>query len=452
MNRKTYIPHLFAIFFALSAWFSASAQEKVYVLKLFDEVHPASARYMAKGIQAAHDDKASLIVVHMNTYGGMVEYADSIRILLLDSKIPTAVFIDKNAASAGALISISCDSIFMTPGSNIGAATVVMGGTGEAAPDKYQSYMRSQMRATAQANGRSPEIAEKMVDQSLRIPEYPELDDSGRVLTFTPDEALKYGFSDGTLNSIEELLGRCGLGNATVINYESGILESMILFLLHPAVSGILVLMIFGGIFFELKTPGVGFPGALALVATALFFAPHYLEGLADNFELVIFVIGLVLVALEIFVIPGFGVAGISGIVLVIAGLALSLVRNEMFDFHYSVSGTMILQSFTIVLVAMVTSILTVIWLARKLVVDTRAFPFVDKATQDREDGYTALDSEILQYVGSEGVALTDLKPVGFIEIAGKRLEAETEGAYVDKGAPVQVLKVRNTILLVRKI
>lgn len=451
MKIKALILVLFTAFLAALPFAQTQAQKKVYVLKLFDEVHPASARYMSAGIKAAHDERADLILVHMNTYGGMVEYADSIRIAILNSKIPTVVFIDKNAASAGALISLACDSIFMSDGSNIGAATVVMGGTGEAAPDKYQSYMRKQMRSTAETNGRNGDIAEKMVDQNLRIPAIPELDDSGKVITFTVDEATKYGFCDQNFNSIDEIVKHYGLDGAQIITYEVSTLESIILFLINPAVSGILVMMIFGGIFFELKTPGVGFPGALAFVAGALFFAPHYLEGLANNFELVMFILGVGLIAVEIFVIPGFGVAGISGIALVVGGLALSLVRNEFFDFHYSVSGTMVLQSFAIVLVAMVTSIITVVWLAKKLVTDTRAFPFVDKATQDKEAGYTAFNSDILQYVGNTGIALTDLKPAGFIEIDGKRLDAESEGGYIEKGDEVEVLKVRSINLIVRK-
>ena len=149
--------------------FNTGFSQKVLVIELHDEIHAASARHVSKGFEQANEIGAELVLIHMDTYGGQVDYADSIRQKVLNSKIPTAVFVDKNAASAGALISIACDSIYMATGSSIGAATVVMGNTGEAAPDKYQSYMRSIMRATAEARGRRPDIAEKMVQKSLNI-------------------------------------------------------------------------------------------------------------------------------------------------------------------------------------------------------------------------------------------------------------------------------------------
>ncbi|MCB9232861.1 MAG: nodulation protein NfeD [Bacteroidia bacterium] len=421
--------------------------QKVYVLELFDEIHPASARYISRGFTAAREAQADLVLIHMNTYGGLVESADSIRTTILNSKLPTAVFIDKNAASAGALISIACDSIFMAPGSQIGAVTVVSGETGMAMPDKYQSYMRATMRATAEMKGRNPDIAEKMVDQNLVIE---GLSPEGTVITFTTSEAIDNGYCEGEFKNLKEVISHYGYENAEVITHESDFIETIIQILIHPAVSGFLVMLIFGGIFMELKTPGFGFAGGVAIVAASLFFAPHYLEGLAQNWEILIFAIGIVLIALEIFVIPGFGVAGISGIVLTVSGLAISLLRNDFMDFSL-VNGTIMLQSFAIVLVSMVTSLILVIWVAKQFITASRNFPFVDGETQDKEKGYTAMDSKLLDYIGKTGVALTDLKPAGFVEIDGTRLDAETEGSYLEKGAEVEVKRMRSTVLIVKK-
>ena len=439
---------LLSLLLCLITFAGYTQSKKVYVLTLFDEIHNGSARYISLGFKEAHEAKADLILIHMNTYGGMVQYADTIRSTVLNSIIPTAVFIDKNAASAGALISIACDSIYMAKGANIGAATVVMGETGEAAPDKYQSYMRSTMRATAEENGRDPAIAEKMVDQNLEIP---GLSPKGSVITFTPSEAIENGYAEGIKNSINEVLEVYGLGDAEVITYENSTVEKMIQFLINPAVSGILMMMIFGGIFFELKTPGLGFPSAVAAVGAILFFAPHDLYGLAESWEIILFFIGLIAIALEIFVIPGFGVAGIIGIVFTVGGITAALIKNDFFDFTF-VGGEEILRALATTLLAMATSIILVIWIAKQFIADSKHnFPFVDHDTQDKEKGYTALDKNLVGYVGLKGKALTDLRPAGFIEIEGKRIDAETEGDFLSKGIEVEVLKVRGTFLVVKK-
>jgi len=288
--------------------------------------------------------EADVILIHMNTYGGLVDMADSIRTKILNSPIPYWVFIDNNAASAGALISIACDSIFMRPGGNMGAATVV-NQTGEQQPDKYQSYMRSTMRSTAEAKGkdtvlingeevytwrRNPFIAEAMVDPALFVA---HVSDTGKVLTFTPSEAINWGFCEGEAESLEDVLQRTGIRHYELKPYKESLLDKIFGLLLSPAVQGVLILLIVGGIYFELQSPGVGFPLMASAAAALLYFAPLYLEGLAANWEVIIFIAGIVLVLVEIFAIPGFGVAGISGIILLISGLALSLVDNVVFDF-----------------------------------------------------------------------------------------------------------------------
>lgn len=228
----------------------------------------------------------------MNTYGGMVVYADSLRSMILNSRKPVWVFIDNNAASAGALISIACDRIYMREGANIGAATVV-NQTGEAMPDKYQSYMRSMIRSTAEAQGRdtlvqgrdtvyrwkrNPHIAEAMVDQSIYIQ---GITDSGRVVTFTAREAMKYGFCDGMAESVDEVLKKEQVENYTIRSYHPTVTDRIIGFLINPVIQGLLIMVIVGGIYFELQTPGIGFPLAAALTACLLYFAPLYLEGFA---------------------------------------------------------------------------------------------------------------------------------------------------------------------------
>jgi len=247
---------------------------QVLVMELRSEIDARTNRYVELAFDEVEEIGADYIVIDMDTYGGALYDADDIRTRMLEAEIPVYVFINKDAASAGALISIACDSIYMSPGASIGAATVVNGGTGEAAPDKYQSYMRSIMRATAEATGRDPSIAEAMVDQNLEVD---SISSAGEVITFSTSEAIKYGFCEAEVTSIEELLQRSGLEpeDYEITIFERDVPEQIIAFFLNPFISGILILIMLGGVYFRaanarcrLPYPGLGsgagaLPGAL---------------------------------------------------------------------------------------------------------------------------------------------------------------------------------------------
>jgi membrane-bound serine protease (ClpP class) len=438
---------LFSLLAILAFGQSAFTQQKqVYVLELRDEVDLSAALYFSRGFAAAKTAQADLVIVHLDTYGGRVDCADSIRAHILNSKIPTAVFIDRNAGSAGALISIACDSIYMAPGASIGAATVV-DGYGEAAIDKYQSYWRGVMRATAEVNGRDPKIAEKMVDQKLEIP---GLSPAGQVITFSNADAIANGYCEGTKNSLADVVAAFGLEKAQIVYYEGSSAEKIIDALNLPAVSGLLLVLMFAGIFFELKTAGMGKGGVVALIAAFLFFGPHYVNGLAESWEVGVFLLGVVLLALELFVIPGFGVAGVSGIAFTVIGVTAAMLENNGTDFEH-VTTNDLLKAIAMVLVLMCTSIILVIWAAKFLVSSKAAHPFVDQTTQDKSAGYTTLRSEFLELVGLEGDAMTDLRPVGHIHINGKQYDAEANEGYILKGEKIVVERLSSIHLIVKK-
>lgn len=424
------------------------SQNKVYVVDLKSEVNVSTARHIKNGIEAAEQDNAKLIIIHMNTYGGEVVAADSIRTALLNTKIPTAVFVDKNAASAGALISIACDKIYMASGANIGAATVVNGNNGEAMPDKYQSYMRSTMRSTAEENGRDPKIAEKMVDQNLSLP---GISEKGTVITFTVSEAIEHGYCDAKVSSVEEVIKLMKVKNPEIVHYEDDMTETFIQFLMLPAVSSILVIMIFGGLFFELKSPGLGFPGLVALVGAALFFAPHYLHGLVGAWEILGFGLALILIAMEIFVVPGFGVTGISGIILLVLSLTMSFLHNKDLDFSMVTWEDFAFAIF-MVAIALASSLVGIFALAKYVFKSKWTHPYVSTATFSKEDGYTAFSDDFSMLVGKKGTATTDLRPSGFIEIKGKKYDAEAQTEYISVNDEVQVVKVDTYSLIVKKI
>ncbi|HUF10022.1 MAG TPA: hypothetical protein VMO47_11920, partial [Rhodothermales bacterium] len=225
----------------------------VYHVEISGMIDNGLAPYLDRAISDAEEGDAAVLVLHIDTFGGLVDAADHIRQAILSTAIPTVALIDKNAASAGALISYAADRIVMVPGSSIGAATVVEGTGGEAAPDKYQSYMRSLMRSTAEANGRNPAIAEAMVDESIEIK---GISEAGTVLTLSASEALGFGVSDKTVSGFDELVRELGLEGRAVIRHQATGLEQFLRFFASPVVQSILMLMMLGGLYFELQTPG----------------------------------------------------------------------------------------------------------------------------------------------------------------------------------------------------
>lgn len=424
-----------------------AGKKKIYSFRLEKDIFPAAWRLVKKAVDEAEAMQADYIIMRLNTYGGEVSIADSIRTKLLNAKPVTAVLIDHNAASAGALISIACDSIYMTKGASIGAATVV-GGTGEQMPDKYQSYMRSTMRATAEAQGRDPQIAEAMVDNTSAIP---GVIDSGYTLTLTTSEAIKHGYCEGEAASVEEVVKMLGITDYELVQHKESSLDAIIAFLLHPAVSGVLMLLIIGGIYFELQTPGVGFPLIAAVVAGILYFAPLYLEGLAENWEILVFIAGLALLAVEIFVIPGFGVAGIAGIVLIITGLTLSLIRNVVFDFSLTGFEDVAIALFRVVL-SLLAGVVVILLFGEKLLYRGALFrKFALQDTQRSSEGYVSLNQTMTSMVGKTGNTVTDLRPAGTVEIDNERYDVISDGEHILKNTMVKVVKVQGNYLIVVK-
>ena len=445
--------------------FSARAGEEkavVYKVDIKDEIGPGVWRLVKKSFDRATEERADYILIHMNTYGGMVVYADSLRSLILNYPKPVWVFIDNNAASAGALISIACDKIYMREGANIGAATVV-NQTGEAMPDKYQSYMRSMIRATAQAHGkdtvvengrtvvrwhRDPHIAEAMVDERVVVK---GVSDSGKILTFTPHEAMQHGYCDGIAENVPEVIRAEGITDYELHEYRPSTLDSVIGFLINPIMQGLLIMVIIGGIYFELQTPGVGFPFAAAVAACLLYFAPLYLEGFANYVEIILFGVGLILLLLEIFVIPGFGVAGILGIVCIVASLALSGIDDFAFEFLPDFVGAIIRSLFFVISCSLI-SIFASIWLSRKLF-GSRRLNFALHAEQKVEEGFVGVDMTVKEEVGKEGTAFTDLRPAGKVEIGDDVYDAVSNtGAFIQKGTKVKVIKYQAGQVYVEKL
>lgn len=435
----------------------------VYKFDIKEQIAKPIWRITQKAFAEANELGADYIIIHMNTYGGLVDMADSIRTKILNSDIPVYVFIDDNAASAGALISIAAEKIYMRPGSKIGAATVV-DQTGEVVPDKFQSYMRATMRATAEAHGkdtviigadttfrwkRDPKIAEAMVDPAVIIE---GIIDSGKVLTFTAEEAIVNGYCEGLADNIPDLLRKAGVENYELAEFKPTPIDNIISFLLNPIIHGFLIMIIIGGLYFELQTPGVGFPLAAAATAAVLYFAPLYLEGIAQNWELLIFVLGIILLLVEIFAIPGFGVAGVSGIALIVTGLTLAMVDNLVFNSgDIALILNTVFKAFFIVVVSMFLSLVVSIYLGKQLLTSS-LFPHLALwDTQQKNDGYIGVDISYSGMIGITGTAYTVLRPSGKVEINGEIYDAKSEYGFIDKGESVKVVKYETGQLYVER-
>lgn len=420
---------------------------KVYRFNIDEMIAPPVWRTTRLAIENANMYNADLILIHMNTYGGMLDAADSIRTKILDSQIPIYVFIDKNAASAGALISIACDSIYMAPGASIGAATVV-DQEGKVLPDKYQSYMRSMMRSTAEAKGRNPEIAQAMVDPKMYVA---GVSDSGQVLTFTVSEAIENNFCRAEVSNMNELMQHAGYEDYEFIDHKISATDKVIGWLINPMISGVLIMIIIGGIYFELQSPGIGFPIAASILAALLYFAPLYLEGLANNWEILLFVVGLVLLAVEIFAVPGFGVIGLFGIIFMITGLTLSMVGNVGPGF-FDIDTNGIVGAFLVVIIAFFLAVSGSIILSKQLFT-THIFGHLalDKV-QNAKEGYTSASTQYTSMIGKNGVAYTVLRPAGKIIISDELFDATARSGMIEKGSEIIVVGYQNAQLIVDRV
>ncbi len=466
MQRKLIYFLILTALFGLSAQPAAEEEQlkkfKVYTFEIVENIAPPAWRLTQKAFEEANNLDADLILIRMNTYGGALNTADSMRTIILNSDIPVWVFIDNNAASAGALISIACDSIYMRPGGSIGAATVV-DQQGAVVPDKYQSFMRSMMRATAESHGkdtiitgndtiiewhRDPSVAEAMVDPSLYVE---GISDTGKVLTFTAEEAIRHGYCEGLAEDLEEVLSMATISNYDIVRHKSTTLDKIIGLLLSPVVSSILIMILVGGIYFELQSPGIGFPIAASAIAAVLYFAPLYLEGLAQNWEMVMFAVGLILIIVELVAIPGFGIAGIPGILLVITGLTLAMVDNFVFELEWNIAFAEVIKKFFIVISSMFASLVISLYLGKQLFTNKAFAGMALDKELDVDDGFLGVGSEEKDLIGKTGLAESVLRPSGKVLIDDEIYDAVSDYGYINKDEKVKVLRYMHGQLYVVK-
>ncbi|MBU0474578.1 MAG: ATP-dependent Clp protease proteolytic subunit [Bacteroidetes bacterium] len=415
---------------------------KVYLGVIEGDIDLGLTPYVKRVISDAEKNNASLIIFKINTFGGRVDAATQIKDAIINSKVETVAFIDKRAISAGSLIALSCNKIVMVPGASIGATTVV-DQAGEKQSEKAQSYMRSEMRSTAERTGRRTDIAEGMVDERIEIE---GLVDSTQLITLTSKEAMHYGIADTILVNTQAILKFTENENAKVINLDINWGEEFIRFINNPIITSILMMIIMVGLFVEIKTPGWGIAGTASLIALALFFGSGYILEIASVMDILLFIIGVVLLLLEIFVIPGFGIFGIAGIILIVAGLFMGLVSD------FPLIETNLLSMAIVQLAASFVLSTIVIYFLAKTLPKSNAFNklILNKGITETS-GYTS-KKELQNLIGMNGIALTDLRPTGTAIFEDKRFDVVSQGDYILKDSKIEVIKEEGSKIVVKII
>ena len=462
------------IYFCIA--YSISLANTVYHIPIEGTIDLGLPPFIERSITEAEENNAKAIIFEVNTFGGRVDAATQIKDAILDSKVPTVAFINKRAISAGALISLSCEKVFMAGGATIGATTAV-DMQGNKASEKVISYMREEMAATAEKRGRDKYIARGMVDEELEFPNevvkefindgqvvdtiktkvyYLVIDGDtvivddiegrkqGNLITLTTEQSLKYKIADASIENFEAVLDTLGFSNLVVNKTTENWSENFVRFLTNPVVASLLTTFGFLGILFELQSPGWGIPGSIGLICLILSLSASYIAELATMSDLLVVLMGMLFLMLEAFVFPGFGIAGIAGIIFILWGLYLLLLPDV------PVGEEVLSQASNGLIIGIIGGLVGLVLLFRAMTKTKFWKDLTSPDIQKKEDGYVA-SFGWEKLVGEEALTETDLHPSGWINVGKERVFALSEGNFIDKNVIVVILSVDGNRVLVRK-
>lgn len=436
MNIKAVIASLILVlsFAGLFSPYSAEAKKQiVYVVPIEETVEKGLLAFLERAVEEAEDAGAEAIIFDVNTPGGAVDAAGGIAKLLTGTQLKTISFVNKQALSAGAYISLNTDEIYMVPGSTMGSAAII-DQEGNTAGKKAESYWFAAMKSAAVESGRDPIYAQAMADESIDLPEYGA--GKGKLLTLTADQALEVGYSEGTVKNLDDLLDRLGYENAEIRDVHETFAEKLARFLTHPVVIPILLTIGSLGLVLELYSPGFGLPGLAGLSSLLLFFYGHMVAGLAGFEALILFALGIGLILLEFFV-PG-GIAGAVGFLAVIASFFIASDNIV----HMGISLLIALSA------SIILSILMIKVFGKRMKLFKRIILTDSTST---EKGYVS-NKNRLELIGVEGVTLTALRPSGTILVDDERIDAVSEGAFIPKDRKVRIVKTEGARIVVREV
>ncbi|MGF1599310.1 MAG: nodulation protein NfeD [Acidimicrobiales bacterium] len=433
----------------------------VYLMRVTGSIDLGLAPYVDRVVSAAEADGAAAIIIEIDTPGGRLDAVIQMRDAIVDADVRTVALVDSTALSAGALVAIASDEIYLTPGAVLGAATPVLGTTGEVADEKTISAVRAIFESTAEANGRDPQVARAMVDSRIEID---GLVNDEELLTLAVADAVEFGYADGTVVDLEALLVELGLDGNELVITNLGLAEQVVRFLTNPLLAGLLLLGGFLLIVGDFSSGGLGIMALGGALLLGIFFWGHLLAGLAGWEDIVLVLVGIALIAVEVFVLPGFGVAGVLGLVALGAGAFMAMLYRE---FDFVTTGDLWRAGLTVgfTLVASVVGIVLLIMLLSRrgapsgLVLSSQLasgepltertstgwlgwFGADDRLEPDRIErpAGVAPVTEV-SLVGATGVAVSDLRPGGIVEIDSRRVDAVTSGEYLPAGEAIEVIR-----------
>jgi len=441
---------------------AAANTAPVYVIPIDGQIEGALLYVIRRGLAEADAKQAAAVILVMNTPGGALKATGDIIASIQASDVPVYTFVDKQAFSAGAIIALATKAIYMAPGSVIGDALPIMispiGGVqkmSESVEEKAVSAVAAQIRSAAQESGHNPELAEKMVRRELEFKIGDKIiSPAGHLLTLTAEEASQPDvdgqplLSSGTVDDLPAVIQKLGLSSHPIVTMQITSTEKLARLIAKSA--PILMMLGFLGIYIEIKTPGFGLPGILGGLCLVLFFWGHHIAGLAGMEDLVLFILGVILLLIEILLIPGFGVAGLLGLSFIFISLVGAMVRivpggpwlPTWDDLEVPIMKT------GMALVGTGAGVL----LLGKFLPKSRLFGRLTLTSATRADeGYTA-SPDTSEWIGKKGMALTDLHPVGAARIDGQRLDVVTSGEYINEGAPLEIIEAHGNRLVVRKV
>jgi len=444
---------LLLLFFTLVCPYSQSLHAEdgdVYVIPVHGIIDLGLASFFKRSVKEAEEADAKAIILDIKTYGGRVDAAVDIKDALSNLKMLTIAYVNPRAISAGALIALSCKHIIVAPGSMIGAASPIKigfaGMSQQKESEKEISFVRSAFRAAAEQNGHSAKLAEAMVDQDIAIK---KIIKKGKLLTLTGVEAVKTGLAEKETKSIDEILQLFKLDNLNTKKTSANWAEHVVRFLTHPIVSSLLLTLGFLGLFFEIKTPGWGVGGTISVIFLALFFWGHYIAGLADIMDIVLFLVGIILLLTELFITPGFGFVGAGGLLCILAGIYLALVKQPLpkFSWEFNLLDTAL---YTIGGAILTSGIIFVLFLRSLSKNKGLLSNFALSASEKQKEGFNVSSAEMRTLVGKRGIVHTKLRPVGKAMIDDKLWSVMTDGDFIEEGAEIVVEKVEGNRILVK--
>lgn len=410
----------------------ASTSDVVYVVPVERVIDRGLASFVKRSYAEAEANGVKAVILEIDTPGGYINDALAIRDTINHSSVSTIAFVRGGAISAGALIALVADTLVMAPGTTIGAAEPRLGN--KKADEKTVSYWAAQLAAAAEEHNRNPKVAAAMADADIEIP---NLVEKGKLLTLTDKKAKELGMIDAILASREEVLSEYGLNGAQVVELNPSLAEQLARWITSPLVSSLLLTLGLAGLVIEIFTIGFGIAGTIGLLSLGLYFAGHMLAGLTGWEAILLFLLGLILLAVEALVIPGFGVAGIGGIAALVVSIVLASPSLE----HAVMSLVMALVG-TIVLLFLSIKLLPTRNVWHRLILGIK---------QKRDEGYMAPRDTLKQLEGSAGVSITPLRPAGAAEVNGERIDVVSDGGFIPPNTKVKVVKVEGTRVVVRR-